>query len=70
MKPDEISGPPVLSDVSTRMLKTFRAVHVRVMSYLTGLFWLWFDADEDIQLLHECCDTLGLHFNVFFNIKH
>lgn len=45
-------------------------VSVSIESYLAGLFWLWLDADEDIQLLHNCCDTLGLHLNVLFNVKH
>lgn len=39
-------------------------------AYLAGLFGLWFDADEDVQLLHECCDALRLHFDVLFNVEH
>lgn len=39
-------------------------------SYLTGLFWLWFDADENIQLLHQHRDALRIHLNVLLNVKH
>lgn len=50
---------------------TLRRVCVSVcVSYLAGLFRLWFDADEDVKLLHERCDALRLHFNVLFNVEH
>lgn len=32
--------------------KTLHAVGLSLVTYLAGLFWLWFDTDEDIQLLH------------------
>ena len=71
-KPPLMSG---LSDPAPRMTRNplkdlpCRA-SVILPSYLAGLFWLRFDADEDIQLLHERRDTLGLHLNVLFNVKH
>lgn len=44
-------------------------VRARV-SYLAGLLGLRFDADEDVELLHERCDVLRLHFDVLLNVEH
>lgn len=42
----------------------------RLLPYLAGLLWLGFDADEDVQLLHERRDALRLHVDVLLNVKH
>ena len=41
-----------------------------LVPYLAGLFWLGLDTDEDVQLFHQGCDTLGLHLYILFNVKH